>query len=189
MLPAVAVNEVESNGDATDWVEVVNTGSQPIDLTGWTLIDSDPIGHAADVTPVAAGTTLAPGAFFVFDGGSHFSFGLGGADVASIRNAAGLTVVEYAWADHAAVTWARCPDGTGDFAAATVAVTSASCPLFPSKRTIHERGLHARLGSCADVKHVTRAPGLVSAPVSKIGSTVFPFTRTDRVGPAPSWSD
>lgn len=121
VLPSVAVNEVESNGDATDWVEVVNTGSQPIDLTGWTLMDSDPIGHAADVTPVAAGTTLAPGAFFVFDGGTHFGFGLGGADVASIRTAAGLTVVEYAWADHAAVTWARCPDGTGEFAAATVA--------------------------------------------------------------------
>ncbi|WP_245560970.1 lamin tail domain-containing protein [Agromyces subbeticus] len=121
VLPSVAVNEVESNGDATDWVEVVNTGSQPIDLTGWTLMDSDPIGHATDVTPVAAGTTLAPGAFFVFDGGTHFGFGLGGADVASIRNAAGLTVVEYAWADHAAVTWARCPDGTGDFAAATLA--------------------------------------------------------------------
>lgn len=121
VLPAVAVNEVESNGDATDWVEVVNTGSQPIDLTGWTLMDSDPIGHAADVTPVAAGTTLAPGAFFVFDGGTHFSFGLGGADVATIRNASGLTVVEYSWADHAAVTWARCPDGTGEFAAASVA--------------------------------------------------------------------
>lgn len=121
VLPSLAVNEVESNGDATDWVEVVNTGSQPIDLTGWTLIDSDPIGHAGDVTPVAAGTTLAPGAFFVFDGGTHFRFGLGGADVATIRTAAGITVVEYAWADHAAVTWARCPDGTGAFGDASVA--------------------------------------------------------------------
>ena len=93
VLPSVAVNEVESNGDATDWVEVVNTGTRPRPL-GWTLIDSDPIGHAGDVTPVAAGTTLAPGAFFVFDGGPHFGFGLGGADVATIRNAAGLTVVD-----------------------------------------------------------------------------------------------
>ncbi|MGW9629661.1 lamin tail domain-containing protein [Agromyces sp. NPDC055520] len=126
VLPAVAVNEVESNGDATDWVEVVNTGSQPVDLSGWTLMDSDPIGHAADVTPIAAGTTLAPGAFFVFDGGAHFGFGLGGADIATIRNAAGLTVVEYAWTDHAALTWARCPDGTGDFGDASVATKGAS---------------------------------------------------------------
>ena len=34
-------------------------------------------------------------------------------------------------------------------------------------------GLHVRLGQCADVKYVTRAPGLVSAPVSKVESTVF----------------
>ena len=37
VLPAVAVNEVESNGDATDWVEVVNTGAEPVDLSGWTM--------------------------------------------------------------------------------------------------------------------------------------------------------
>lgn len=116
VLPDVAVNEVESNGDATDWVEIVNTGSQPIDLSGWTLMDSDPIGHASDVTPVTAGTMLAPGGFFVFDGAEHFGFGLGGGDVATIRNADGLTVAEYAWTEHAAVTWARCADGTGEFA-------------------------------------------------------------------------
>ena len=34
-------------------------------------------------------------------------------------------------------------------------------------------GLHVRLGPPADVKYVTRAPGLVSAPVSKVESTVF----------------
>ena len=126
VMPAVAVNEVESNGDATDWVEVMNTGAQPVDLSGWTMLDNDPIGHAADVTPVADGTTLEPGAFFVFDGGQHFSFGLGGADVATIRNAEGQTVVEYGWADHAAVTWARCPDGTGEFAEAMVATKGQS---------------------------------------------------------------
>lgn len=121
VLPSVAVNEVESNGDVTDWVEVINTGSQPVDLTGWTLMDSDAIGHAADVTPVAAGTMLAPGARFVFDGGAHFSFGLGGGDVATIRNAGGLTVAEHTWREHAAITWARCPEGTGAFIDASAA--------------------------------------------------------------------
>lgn len=126
VLPTIAINEVESNGDATDWVEVVNTGTSPVDLSGWTLMDSDPAGHAADVTPVAAGMTLAPGAFFVFDGASHFTFGLGGADVATVRNASGLTVAEYAWTEHAAITWARCPDGTGDFADAKTATKGAT---------------------------------------------------------------
>ncbi|MFC4137121.1 MULTISPECIES: lamin tail domain-containing protein [unclassified Microbacterium] len=126
VLPDIAVNEVESNGDATDWVEITNIGSTPVDLSGWTLMDSDPAGHASDVTPVAAETTLAPGEFFVFDGGTHFGFGLGGADVATIRNADGLTVAEYAWNEHAAATWARCPDGTGEFADAKSASKGAA---------------------------------------------------------------
>lgn len=124
--PSIAINEVESNGDASDWVEIVNTGAEPVDLSGWTLLDNDPVGHAADVAPVADGTVLAPGAFFVFDGATHFSFGLGGDDRATIRNAAGLTVVEHAWSAHAAVTWARCPDGTGAFGDATTSTKGAA---------------------------------------------------------------
>lgn len=126
VLPSVAINEVESNGDATDWVEVVNTGATPVDLSGWTLMDGDPVGHAGDVVPVASGTVLAPGARFVFDGATHFSFGLGAADVATIRTASGLAVAEYAWTAHAAVTWARCPDGTGAFGDATTSTKGAA---------------------------------------------------------------
>lgn len=116
VLPDIAINEIESNGDSTDWVEIINTGAGPIDIGGWTLMDNDPIGHAADVTPVEAGTTLEPGALFVFDGGKHFSFGLGKDEVASVRNASGVTVAEHSWADHANGVLARCPDGTGEFA-------------------------------------------------------------------------
>ncbi|WP_127792590.1 lamin tail domain-containing protein [Agromyces sp. LHK192] len=123
--PAVAINEVESNGDATDWVEVVNTGAAPVDLSGWTLMDGDPVGHAADVTPLPVGTSLAPGAFFVFDQNAHFGFGLGTDDRATVRDAAGTTVAEYAWGPHAAVTYARCPDGTGEFADSTASTKGA----------------------------------------------------------------
>jgi len=123
--PAVAINEVESNGDASDWVEVVNTGTEAVDLSGWTLMDNDPIGHAKDVTPVAAGTVLAPGAFFVFDGATHFGFGLGADDRATIRDAAGNVVAEHAWATHAAGTWARCGDGVGAFVDAATATKGA----------------------------------------------------------------
>jgi hypothetical protein len=126
VLPSIAINEVESNGDATDWVEVMNTGTMPVDLSGWTLIDGDPFGHAGDVIPVVAGTMLEPGAFFVFDQGTHFDFGLGDGDTATIRNAAGVTVAEYTWGPHATVTWARCPDGTGDIVDSSVATKGAS---------------------------------------------------------------
>ena len=61
VMPDVVINEIESNGDATDWVEVVNSGSTAVDLSGWTLMDGDPVGHAAETTPLPAGTVLEPG--------------------------------------------------------------------------------------------------------------------------------
>ncbi len=112
--PAVAINEIDSQG-APDWAEIVNTGTEPVDISGWTLMDNDPIGHAADVMPLADGTILAPGEYFVFNGTDHFTFGLGGGDTVTIRNADGLTVAEHAYPAHADGFWARCEDGTGDF--------------------------------------------------------------------------
>ena len=74
--PTIVINEVESNGDATDWVEIMNVGTQPVDISGWYLLDNDPVGHKADITPVAAGTALAPGALYVFEQNKDFTFGL-----------------------------------------------------------------------------------------------------------------
>jgi hypothetical protein len=120
ILPDIAINEIESDGDATDWVEVVNLGATTVDISGWTLIDSDPVGHAAETTPLPAGTTLAPGAYFVFDGGTDFVFGLGNGDAATVRDATGNTVASYAYPSHADGVWARCADGAGEFVDAAV---------------------------------------------------------------------
>lgn len=115
VTPAVVINEIESNGDLTDWAEIKNNSDFAVDISGWTLMDNDPIGHANDVTPLPEGTILEPGAYFVFDGAEHFTFGLGKEDVVTIRDANGVTVAEEGWTDHAAGVYARCPDGTGDF--------------------------------------------------------------------------
>ena len=114
-LPAIVINEVESNGDTTDWVEIMNTGTQAVDISGWYLLDNDPIGHKADATPVDQGTVLQPGALYVFDQNKDFNFGLGKADQATIYDANGNTVVSYAWTKHASGVYARIPDGTGEF--------------------------------------------------------------------------
>ena len=114
-VPDIAINEIESNGDATDWVEIINTGDQNIDISGWYLLDNDPIGHRADVTPIAEGTILAPGALYVFDQNVNFTFGLGKADTAAIYDKSGSLVTEYSWTAHAAGVYARIPDGTGEF--------------------------------------------------------------------------
>ncbi|MCT1478788.1 lamin tail domain-containing protein [Microbacterium sp. p3-SID336] len=115
VMPSVAINEIESNGDATDWVEVANTGSTPVDLSGWTVMDGDPAGHAAETTPLPAGTVLPPGGYLVFDQPRDFVFGLGNGDTVTLRDANGNTVDEHVYAAHADGVWARCPDGTGDF--------------------------------------------------------------------------
>lgn len=114
-VPDVVINEVESNGDVIDWVEVLNVGTQPVDISGWHLLDNDPVGHKADVTPVPEGTTLAPGTFYVFDQNKDFTFGLGKADEATIYDAGGNIVAQYRWTSHANGVYARIPDGSGDF--------------------------------------------------------------------------
>ena len=50
------------------------------------------------------------------DQNRDFVFGLGGGDTATIRNADGVTVTEHVYPDHADGVWARCEDGTGEFA-------------------------------------------------------------------------
>ena len=113
--PQIVINEVESNDDETDWVEVYNVGNTPVDLSGWYLYDDDPVGHAADITPVTEGTMLNPGEFYVFDGNKDFTFGLGKNDEVTIFNKADLVIAEYAWEGHAEGVYARIPDGVGDF--------------------------------------------------------------------------
>ncbi|MBP5802562.1 lamin tail domain-containing protein [Microbacterium maritypicum] len=114
VMPDVVINEIESNGDATDWVEVVNTGTTSVDLSGWTVMDNDPAGHAAETTPLPAGTIVQPGGYFVFDQPGNFVFGLGNGDTVTVRDANGNTVDEHTYAAHAAGVLARCADGTGD---------------------------------------------------------------------------
>lgn len=119
VAPDVVINEIESNGDATDWVEVFNAGATAVDMSGWTLMDSDPAGHAAETTALPAGTVLAAGGYFVFDQPANFEFGLGGGDTVTVRDANGKTVAEHVYADHAKGVWARCGDEFIDVALST----------------------------------------------------------------------
>ncbi|WP_305684624.1 lamin tail domain-containing protein [Microbacterium sp.] len=118
-LPAVVINEIESNGDATDWVEVYNAGTAAVDISGWTVMDDKPAGHEAETTPLPAGTLLAAGGYFVFDQPTNFVFGLGGGDTVTVRDANGRTVDEHVYADHAKGVWARCGGEFVDVAVST----------------------------------------------------------------------
>lgn len=114
-LPVV-INEIESNGSATDWVEIMNIGTYPVNISGWYMYDDGGESRAGDVTPVEEGTILNPGELFVFDQNVHFTFGLGKNDLVSVYTESGLLVAEESTGvEHAAGSLSRCPDGTGDF--------------------------------------------------------------------------
>lgn len=120
---AVKINEVESNADPVgDWVEIFNTSAQPVDLSGYVFRDDD---NTRGYT-LPAGTVIPANGYLVLLE-SQFGFGLGGADQARLFAPGGVTLVDsYAWSTHAPLTYGRCPDGTGAFAATTVSTRGAA---------------------------------------------------------------
>jgi hypothetical protein len=128
----IVVNEVESNGDDTDWVELYNLGEADIDLSGYVLRDDD--DSKAYVLP-AGSIAPAHGILLIDQLTAHspgFDFGLGNADMVRIFAPDGVTLVtSYAWSTHAATSYGRCPDGTGEMRETTVTTKGApnNCAL------------------------------------------------------------
>ncbi len=109
----LVINEVESNGDDVDWVELANTSSAAIDVSGWSMLD-DSDAHIPYVLP--AGSVVAAGGFLVVDQRSStapgFDFGLGNPDEVRFSDTTGAQVLSFAWQQHAAVTYGRCAGTT-----------------------------------------------------------------------------
>lgn len=108
----VVINEVESNGDsAGDWVELANRNSEEsVDISGWSLLDDDD-SHDPVVFP--EGTEIESGGYISIH--TEPAFGLGGDDTVRLFDAEDKVVDETSWDGHAATTWGRIPDMTGDF--------------------------------------------------------------------------
>ncbi len=132
--PTVKINEIESNGDkVADWVELVNTGTADADVSGWKILDNDP-AHVATPVVVPANTTIPVGGHYAIytEIAQSPGFGLGGNDSVTLFKADGSTVVDtYAWTAHAATTFGRCPDGTGDFALTTTSTRGLANACSP----------------------------------------------------------
>jgi hypothetical protein len=118
----IRINEIESQPAAgNDWVEITNTGAAAVDIGGFVLRDS---GQANPTTLPAL--QLQPGAFFSIDSNA----GLGNPDAVRLFDAGGTLIDSFAWDDHAATTYGRCPDGTGDFVTTDTPTRDAAntCP-------------------------------------------------------------
>ncbi|MEV4999495.1 lamin tail domain-containing protein [Nocardioides sp. LML1-1-1.1] len=123
----VHINEVESNGDsAGDWVEILNTGTAAVDVSGWGIVDDD---SSHSPVRIPSGTVLQPGGYRVVT--VEPGFGLGAADEARLLTASGTVVDATSWSAHASTTWGRCPNGTGAFATTSAATKGAAnrCPV------------------------------------------------------------
>ncbi len=120
--PNIKVNEVESSGGTPgDWIELYNAGTTTVDLSNFLVKDDDD----TRTTRLPAGASIAPGGFYVIEE-AVMGFGLGSADAARIFDATGTLIDSYSWTAHAAVTYGRCPDGSGDFASTTVSTKGAA---------------------------------------------------------------
>lgn len=68
---AILINEFQYDDSGTDdreFVELYNNGAAAVDISGWVLAARDPTAANANFTPaggIPAGTTLAPGAYYV----------------------------------------------------------------------------------------------------------------------------
>ena len=117
----VVLNEINCEG--TDWVELINTAEEPVDLSGWLLTD-DPLTQnppRADHRYLfPASTTIAPDAKLVVErvaGGIPFGISCGGDTIRLADGAAGSLVDDFAVPVLAVPgdTWGRYPDGTGEW--------------------------------------------------------------------------
>lgn len=109
----IVINEIESSGGTPgDWVELYNTGTGPVDLTGWVLRDNDD----SHTLTLPAGSSIGAGEYFTIDTEAGNGYGLGANDSVRLYLPGGTTIVDqHTWVGHAATTYGRCPDGTGDF--------------------------------------------------------------------------
>jgi hypothetical protein len=97
VLPAIRINEILTySTNASDWVELFNTGSASIDLSGWSL--EEPGNSNRFVFPIRS--AIGAGAFLVIDcdkgtgtEGLHAPFALDSdSETLVLRNPAGATV-------------------------------------------------------------------------------------------------
>ena len=87
----VKINEIESSGGTPgDWVELINTGANAADISGWTVLD----GHTIHGYPVA--TFLRGKQMSKFDDGAPYPEFIGDADGHYLRRTPGQDLIPVA---------------------------------------------------------------------------------------------
>lgn len=112
------INEVAAAGDPVDWFELINLGASDVELTGCTFSDD---AATPNKGTIAAGTTIAAGARLVIEVSDEaVGFKLGGDEELHLHAPDGALIDSADWDEGespAGGSFARLPDGTGDFIA------------------------------------------------------------------------
>lgn len=176
---SVKVNEVESNGDkVADWLELVNNGAGPVDISGWKILDAD-AAHVSTPVVVPANTTIPAGGLYAIytEIAQTPGFGLGATDSVTVLLPDGTTTVDtYGWVGHAATTYGRCPSGTGDFAVTTVSTRGLPNACSPVRVNEVESSDATPGPDWAELVNISDAPVDVSGWVLKDSGDASPYT-------------
>lgn len=115
----IAINEIESDDETgIDWVEIINTGKEPVDIGNWFITDNKELERLEENEEwrIAEGTILKAGEILVVEHSEALNnLSLGKEDSAILYDQNNNKVDEYAYSGHAIGTYSRVPDGTGDF--------------------------------------------------------------------------
>src|SRR6266566_3939239 len=109
--PPIIVNEVNPNGDlpAGGWVELFNPTTRAVDLTGWTISNSD----VSNSFTFPAGVIIESGGYVAVNE-QTLPAALNATDAVHVFNKFGLQSDSYSWTNNASGTsYGRCPDGVG----------------------------------------------------------------------------
>ena len=124
--PLIRLNEIYSRGidEYPDWIEVVNTSAEPVNISGYKIYDSGGQSGSKPKREFPAGTTVPANGFVIIvvadagsavPAGSDFGLGSGGEQV-WLENSSG-TVIDDVTFPALAVTqsYGRHPDGNGSW--------------------------------------------------------------------------
>ena len=128
---SIVINEVESNGDATDWVEIMNVGTQAVDISGLILKDE----KDKDPYTIPEGTKIPANGFLVIgqddSGANGFAFGLGKGDSVRLFED-GEEIAATTWPEGTQTnpTWGLYPDVNGSTYKNTLEATPGKANKF-----------------------------------------------------------
>ncbi|WP_221177344.1 lamin tail domain-containing protein [Nocardioides marmoriginsengisoli] len=172
---AVRINEFSSN--SPDFIELYNTATGSVDLSGWVLKDNSENNSYT----FPAGSSIAGGAYKAISGENvEFAFGLGNGDAVRLYAPGAVLIDSYTYPAHppAGKSYGRCPAGTGDFVITAAATKGAAndCPVPAGAANIKVNEIESDPNDLVELTNIGDAPVDISGYKLKDNDDTHVFT-------------